>query len=208
VSKEQLVFMELLQYQSCDLMMLLNVLSEDENVVEVYTNHTFHHEILENVVHHLEGRGRVSESEKHHQQFEKAVIHTKHCFPLIACLHLHILIPPPHIELSEELHALKLIHQFRNEGEQVAILDCNGVQHTIVLYKTKGSIVHVTGLQTHAGMRVWVRQVWVQVVFEVPAQNPHPCDGFGGFLSVRQLWLVLVKVSSNSDQTLMIDYSP
>ena len=65
-------------------------------------------------------------------------------------------------------------------------------------------IVHVTGLQTRAGTRVWVRRVQVRVVFEVPAQNPHPCDGFGGFISVHQLQLVLVKVSSNSDQTLMI----
>jgi hypothetical protein len=34
-----------------------------------------------------------------------------------------------------------LIYQFRNEGEQVAILDYNGVQHVIVLYKMKGFIL-------------------------------------------------------------------
>jgi hypothetical protein len=44
------------------------------------------------------------------------------------------------------------------------------------------STVHVTGLQTHAGMRVWVRQVQVRVVLEIPIQNPHPLGGFGGFL--------------------------
>ena len=41
--------------------------------------------------------------------------------------------------------------------------------------------MHVVGLQTHMGMWVWVRQVWVQVVFEIPIRNPHPYDGFGGF---------------------------
>jgi hypothetical protein len=136
--KKQLVFVKLLQYQSCDPMMLLVKM----NIVEVYTNHTFHNEILENVVHHgLEGRGRVSESEKHHQRFIEAAMGIKCCSPLITHFHLHILVPPPHIELSEELCILKLIHQFGNEGKRVAILDCNRVQCAIVLYKMKGSIL-------------------------------------------------------------------
>jgi hypothetical protein len=51
--------------------MLLNGLYEDEDVVEVNTDDAFHNKVLEDVVHHgLEGGGRVSESEKHHQGFE------------------------------------------------------------------------------------------------------------------------------------------
>jgi hypothetical protein len=136
------VFAKLLQHQSCDLEILFNVLGEDENVVKVYTNDPFHNEVLENVIHHgLEGRGRVSESKKHHQRFVEAMIGMKCCFPLIAHFHPRILVPPPHIELSEELHTLKLSHQFRNEGERVVILDCNGVQHMIILHKMKGPIL-------------------------------------------------------------------
>ena len=52
------------------------------------------------------------------------------------------------------------------------------------------------------GMWVWVRQVQVQVAFEIHIQNPHPCGRYGRFL----VWLVLAKVSSNSVQTLMIDW--
>jgi hypothetical protein len=130
------------QHQSCDLVMLFNVLGEDENVVKVYTNDPFHNEILENVIHHgLEGRGRVSESEKHHQRFIEVAIGMKCHLPLIACLHPHILVPPPHIKLSEELHTSKLIHQFGKEGERIAILDHDGVQHAIILYKAKRSIL-------------------------------------------------------------------
>jgi hypothetical protein len=122
--------------------MFFNVLSEDENVIEVYTNYPFHNVILENVIHHgLEGRGRVSESKKNHQRFIDTTIGMKCCLPLITCLHPYILVPPPHIELSEEHHALKLIHQFGNEGERIAILGHDGVQHMIVLYKAKHSIL-------------------------------------------------------------------
>jgi len=47
-------------------------------------------------------------------------------------------------------------------------------------------IVHSTGLETHAGIRVWVSWVQVQVSrvrvqFEAPAPNPYPYRGFGGF---------------------------
>ena len=42
-------------------------------------------------------------------------------------------------------------------------------------------LVHITGLQSCMGMRVWVRWVQVRVVFEIPVRNPHPYDGFGGF---------------------------
>jgi hypothetical protein len=34
-------------------------------------------------------------------------------------------------------------------------------------------VVHVTGLQTRAGMRVWVGQVRVRVQCEVPVRNPY-----------------------------------
>ena len=43
-------------------------------------------------------------------------------------------------------------------------------------------IVHVTGLQTRTGIRVWVRWVRVRVEFKVPAQNPYPYGGFGGYV--------------------------
>ena len=36
------------------------------------------------------------------------------------------------------------------------------------------SIVHVMGLHTHVGTRVWVAWVRVRVWHETPAENPHP----------------------------------
>jgi hypothetical protein len=122
--------------------MFFDALREDEDVVEVYANHAFHDEVLENVVHHrLEGGGRVGESEKHHQWLVEAAISTKRCLPLVTLFHSNILVPPSYVELREEFRAAKLIHQFGDEGKRIAILDRNGVERTIVLYKTKRPIL-------------------------------------------------------------------
>jgi hypothetical protein len=118
--------------------MLFDALREDEDVVEVHTNHAFHDEVLENVVHHrLEGGGRISESKKHHQGLVEATISAKHCLPLVTLLHPNILVPPSHVELGEEFRATKLIHKFRDEGERIAILDHDGVERAVVLYEMK-----------------------------------------------------------------------
>jgi hypothetical protein len=122
--------------------MFFDALREDEDVVEVYVNHTFHDEVLENVIHHhLEGGGRVSESEKHHQWLVEATISTTRCLPLVTLFHSNILVPPSYIELREEFRAVKLIHQFRDEGKRIVILDHDGVECAIVLYETKRSVL-------------------------------------------------------------------
>jgi hypothetical protein len=129
VSQEELVLSQLLQNQSCNAPMFFDALCEDEDVVEVYTNHAFHDEVLENVVHHcLEGGGRVSESKKHHQWLVEAAISAKYCLPLVTLFHSNILVPPSYVKFREEFRAVKLIHQFGDEGKRIAILDRNGVE--------------------------------------------------------------------------------
>jgi hypothetical protein len=79
---------------------------------------SFHDEVLEDVVHHsLEGGGRISESEKHHQGFKKSAIHTKCCLPLIAFLHLNIVVTPSYVELRKVFCTTKLVDEFRDEWE-------------------------------------------------------------------------------------------
>ena len=106
----------------------------------------------------------------------------------------------PDIQMGEtdRVEPMVLVDDVSMEDLQATL----GNVSTELPVQTGMSVVHSTGLQTHAGTRVWVRQVWVRVKFEVPAQNPHPRGGFGGFL----VQLVLGKVSSNSAQTLMIDW--
>jgi hypothetical protein len=129
MSQEELVLSESLQNQSCNVLMFFDALCEDEDVVEVYANHAFHDEVLANVVHHrLEGRGRTRESKKHHQGFIEAAISMKDCLPFVTLLYSNILVPPSDVELCKEFCAVQLIHRFGDEGKNVVILDCNGVE--------------------------------------------------------------------------------
>ncbi|KIJ42199.1 hypothetical protein M422DRAFT_254583 [Sphaerobolus stellatus SS14] len=53
--------MRVLKNKFYDLTMLFDSLGEDQDVINVYTNHPFHDEISENVVHHcLEGRQTIA----------------------------------------------------------------------------------------------------------------------------------------------------
>jgi hypothetical protein len=79
-------------------MMLFDGFHEDEDVVKIDTDNAFHDEVLENVVHHgLEGGGGVSESKKHHQGFEEAMVHPKHCLPFVPFLHVYVVVPPSYM---------------------------------------------------------------------------------------------------------------
>jgi hypothetical protein len=111
------VFVKSFEDQLRDVSMLLDGLRKDEDVVEVNTDDLFHDEVLEDVVHHsLEGGGRVSESEKHHQGFEEPAVRTKCCLPLITFLHPNIVVTPTYVELCEVFRTTKLVDEFRDEG--------------------------------------------------------------------------------------------
>jgi hypothetical protein len=122
--------------------MLLNGLCEDEDVVEVNTDDSFHDEVLEDVVHHsLEGGGRISESKKHHQGFEESTICTKCCLPLITFFHPNIVVTPSYIELCKVFHTAKLVDEFRDEWEGEPVFDREGVQRSVVLYKAESAML-------------------------------------------------------------------
>jgi len=110
MSQEELVFMKLLQDQTHNVMMLLHGFSVDEDVVEVHTDHSLHDEVLKDLIHHfLEGRRTVCKAKEHHLWFEQPVTCPKCSLPFVTFLHLHILIPPLHIQLCEVLGTMKLV---------------------------------------------------------------------------------------------------
>ena len=59
----------------------------------------------------------------------------------------------------------------------------------LLIYNINQYVVFVTGLETRAGKWVQVGQVRVRVwvTSEAPAENPHPWDGYGGFLKLNKL---------------------
>jgi hypothetical protein len=103
--EEKLVFVKSFKDESCDVMMLFHGLCEDEDVVKVDTDNSFHDEVLENVIHHgLEGGGRVSESKKHHQGFKEAPFVRNAAFHSSPSF-MDIVVTPPYIKFSEVLRA-------------------------------------------------------------------------------------------------------
>ena len=75
--------------------MLCQRLGEDQDVIQVHTDHSFHDEVMEDVIHHcLEGGWTVGESEEHDQWFKEPPVGPECCLPLISLGDAHIVVPP------------------------------------------------------------------------------------------------------------------
>ena len=76
----------------------------DEEIIHIDDEPSFGNHVTERVVHEtLEGGGRVGKPEEHHGRFEKSFMGDKGCFPLVTVFDLHVVIPPPNVELGEDL---------------------------------------------------------------------------------------------------------
>ena len=105
----ELVLTQAFQHNLRDTPMFFERLGEDQDVVDVHADDTFHDEVLEYLVHHrLERRRAIGKAKEHHQRFEQPTVGSKSCLPLITLLHPHIVVPPSHIELHEVLCATQL----------------------------------------------------------------------------------------------------
>src|SRR3979490_3550105 len=115
---------------------------EDEDVIKVDRDDTLGDEVLEDFVHHrLEGRRAVCQSKVHHEWFEQTAISSKHRFPFIAFFYPHVVIPPADVELGEVLRAFESVNEVVNEGKGIAILPSDQIEHAIVLYEAKFSVL-------------------------------------------------------------------
>ena len=73
-----------------------------ENLVHVYEDDAFVHELSEQLVHHrLERRGAVAQAEEHYERFEEAAIGSERAFPLIPLLDTHIIVAPAYVEFRD-----------------------------------------------------------------------------------------------------------
>jgi hypothetical protein len=122
--------------------MFFNGLRENENVIEVNTNDALQDKVLKDFIHHHLKCGRtVRKTKEHYQGFEQPVIHPKCALSLIALLHPNIVVAPSDIQLCEVATVVKLINEFGDQWERVAILHCHCVEHLIVLYEVKQTVL-------------------------------------------------------------------
>jgi len=88
----------------------------------------------------LESGGTVGHSEEHHKRFEETTIGTEGCLPFVSGLDTYIIETPLDVKLCEVLGSAELGDEFRDEGEEVPVLDSYGVQHAIVLDQPERTI--------------------------------------------------------------------
>jgi hypothetical protein len=121
---------------------LFHCFCKDEDVIQVDTDYTLDDKILENVIHHgLEGGWAVSETEEHHQRFEKSSVGVECSLPFITFLDADIVVPPADIKLGEVACTSKMIDKVRNERKWIDILDSLCIECLIVLDKLERSIL-------------------------------------------------------------------
>jgi len=75
----------------------------------------------------LEGGGAVGHSKKHYERFEEATVGAEGCFPFISGLNAYIIETPADVQFCEVLGSAELKDEFRDEGEQISVLDGYGV---------------------------------------------------------------------------------
>ena len=120
----------------------VQVLGENKDVVQIYTNHPFTNQILEDVIHHgLEGSWTVSKAEHHHQWLKQSPVGPKGCLPLISFLDPDIVVPPSDIQLGEIPSSPELLHQLRNQWKWIPVLYCHPIELSVVLNQLKFSIL-------------------------------------------------------------------
>ena len=60
---------------------------------------------------------------------------------LISFLNAHIVVAPADVQLGEIVCIVEIVDKFGDEGEGVAVLDSEGIEHPIILYQMEGAIL-------------------------------------------------------------------
>ena len=90
---------------------------------------------------HLKSRRSVAEAKEHYGGFKEAERSDEHCFPLVFLPDADVVIAPSNIKLGEQCRVLHIINQLRDEGERVPIADGVGIEISIVLAQSQGSVL-------------------------------------------------------------------
>lgn len=114
---------------------MLNSLSEDQNVVQVYYYNAFHNEVLKDIIHYgLEGDQTIGHPKEHHQGLEQTTIGVEDSLLLVSRLDSYIVKTLADVQFGEVLGFAQLRHKFGDEWQRVFILYCYRVESLIILY--------------------------------------------------------------------------
>ena len=111
-------------------------------VVHIDLEPPFGNHISENVVHErLKSRRSVAEPKKHYGGFKETKRGDERRFPLIFLSDADIVITPSNIEFGEQCGVLHVINQLRDEGERIPVVNSVGVEISIILTRSQGSVL-------------------------------------------------------------------
>ena len=111
-------------------------------VIHVDLEPSFSDHVSENMIHeHLKSRRGIAEPEEHYGGLKEAKRSDEHCFPLVFLLDANVVVSPTNIELGEQCRVLHIIDQLRDEGERIPIVNGVGVEISVVLAQSQGSIL-------------------------------------------------------------------
>ncbi|KAG5351689.1 hypothetical protein C0989_005244 [Termitomyces sp. Mn162] len=120
------------QDKVCDLAVLFQHFSVDEDVIEVYAHHVFGNKFLEDIVHHcLKGGWAIGESKEHNERFKQSPVGLEGNLPLISLLDAHVVVAPPDIQFGEVPCTPEVVDELRDEGEGVAVLHSHGIENPV-----------------------------------------------------------------------------
>ena len=111
-------------------------------VVHIDLEPLFGNHISENVIHECLKSGRgVTEPKKHYGRLKETKRGDERRFPLIVLSDADIVIAPSNIEFGEQCRVLHVINQFGDEGKRIPIANSVGVEISIILARSQGSVL-------------------------------------------------------------------
>ena len=98
--------------------------------------------VSEDMIHeHLKSQRGIAETKEHYNGFKEAERSDEFCFPLVFLLNANVVIAPSNIKLGEQCGVLHIIDQLRDEGERISVANSVGVEISIILAWSQGSVL-------------------------------------------------------------------
>ena len=111
-------------------------------VIHIDLEPSFGDHIGENMIHErLKSRRSVTEPKEHYSGFKEAERSDERCFPLVFFPDANVIITPSNVKLGEQCRVLHIVDQFRDDRERIPVANSVGVEISIVLAWSQGSIL-------------------------------------------------------------------
>ena len=118
--------------------MFIEILSVDQDVIEIHRDFPLCNQIDEDCVHErLECRRGVGKPEEHDKRFEQPSITDESCLPLVPISNANVIVARSNVEFGEVFGPFQFVQKFGDEREGISVLSCPFVQISIVLARSE-----------------------------------------------------------------------